>query len=169
MLSAGGRVLDTGARVWRGGRRVQIQRRMVNPGSTSSGADKEGIADTRPPSTAQEPAEASSRPLPRAGPKPRPRPRPPSAPAARLHHAYDPRASAQAHGGLGWPWAQARPGLGSAWAPLGPPGGPRGSQNNPKTITKQLPKQQKAYVFVFVVLPPTGVSRRSFLRLSHLF
>ena len=74
--------------------------------------EKEGIADRRPPPKAEEPAEASPRPLPRAGPKPTPRPRPPSLPAARLRHAYDPRASAQAYGRLASPWAQARPGLG---------------------------------------------------------
>ena len=59
MLSAGGRVLDTGTCMWRGGRQVQTQRRTVSPGSTSSGADKEGIADRRPPSRAEEAAEAS--------------------------------------------------------------------------------------------------------------
>jgi len=120
-----------------------IASRHTLSGDHGNPADKEGIADTRPPSTAQEPVEASSRPVPRAGPKPRPRPRPPSAPAARLHHAYDPRASAHAHGGLGWPWAQARPGLGSAWVPLGP----SGPQNNPRTTTKQLPEQQEKHLF----------------------
>ena len=65
-----------------------IASRHTLSGDHGNPADKEGIADTRPPSTAQEPVEASSRPVPRAGPKPRPRPRPPSAPAARLHHAY---------------------------------------------------------------------------------
>jgi len=112
MLSAGGRVLDTRAWVWRAGRREEPQRLTVSPGSTSSRNEKEGIADRRPPPKAEEPAEASPRPLPRAGPKPTPRPRPPSLPAARLRHAYDPRASAQAYGRLASPWAQARPGLG---------------------------------------------------------
>ena len=150
--------------MWRGGRRVQTQRRTVSPGSTSSGADKEGIADRRPPSRAEEPAQASSRPVPRAGPKPRPSPRPPSAPAARLHHAYDPRASAQAHGGLGWPWAEPRPGPGlgpGLGLGLGPGLFPKQPQNNlkkqhrPKNRTKQTPLKTG----LTSLIPNTGLAK----------
>ena len=46
-------------------------------------------------------------------------------------------ALARSHPGLGLPWASWEP-QGAPGAPLRPPWGPRGSQNNPQTTTEQL-------------------------------